>query len=1022
MSPASSLRASVHALLGSVSACCALVASAQPLPDAIALHRAAREGNVSGLAEALAATPNAIDRPDAAGHTPLVLAAREGHEEAVSLLLARGARVDYASPDGTSVIIAALTPPATLDPANQPTPGAALDAAYDSLRDRPKQPQVTADLPATNTVSTAIRDELRRRFPMWPAPMRAAKARILEQLLAAGAPLPASSGSMPPLALAIASGGSELLLPLLRAGANAAQSLTPERDTLLHLAALAGNAAAVPVLVAHRADLEAMMTSPFPTPRSREPISGGQTPLMLALGVQNPDVARALLDAGARLEATNGTLNRPLHFAALAGDPRGVALLLDRGARPSPRDRWMCSPLNYAAALGRLEAVELLLARGADLETADDAGYTPLLDAIEKNHPAIVRLLVAKGARLDVRTRDIGKTPLRVAATTKNVELARFLIDECGQKAAGEPGDRQPPLIEAIGSGSIKVATLLLDRGADANTTEHLGYTGLHVAVVCRLSVQDAWRRSIGAVPVAAADSLYGPALAANDADYDALLELLLSRGARIDAPDRRNADTALHLAARFGAVSAVRLLLDRGASRTVANRANETPLAVALAARHAAIIELLGGDPSHAGRASTPSARQALTQRLVERFPAPSSRAAPAAQAVSRTLSQSARASLGRGELQQALTDFNRALELDPENADALAGRGSTRIVLRDQTNGLADLDRAVSLAPQDAFLLRQRGVAHGVLGRGDAALADLGRALELAPNDGQALLVRAELQRNLGRLDAAWTDYTAAIAALPHLAEPHLGRAVTLLRQRKWRDALPDFDRALELQPASVEALVGRGTARNSTGNFSGSVADHTRALELNPRHASAHYGRALARRALDDAAGSLADLDQALRLDPRLVAAHQARGIAQLAIGNATAARADFERFLQSNPTATYARLYHFLCLPAAERPAAEVALRSAVGKWTDTWPKPLALHLLGEIDAATLLARAAQQAPMAPARRCEAEYVLGMHALRLGRAADARAHFTQSITRRLPSVVAYTLAQAELRRLE
>lgn len=76
----------------------------------------------------------------------------------------------------------------------------------------------------------------------------------------------------------------------------------------------------------------------------------GWTPLHLASFFGHPDAARALLDAGATVDAVsrNSLRNTPLHAAA-AGKHTAVALLLlERGADPSIRDSGDYTPLGIA--------------------------------------------------------------------------------------------------------------------------------------------------------------------------------------------------------------------------------------------------------------------------------------------------------------------------------------------------------------------------------------------------------------------------------------------------------------------------------------------------------------------------------------------------------------------------------------------------------------------------------------------------------------------------------------------------
>jgi len=84
---------------------------------------------------------------------------------------------------------------------------------------------------------------------------------------------------------------------------------------------------------------------------------------------------------------------------------------------------------------------------------------------------------------------------------------------------------------------------------------------------------------------------------------------------------------------------------------------------------------------------------------------------------------------------LEAALRDFDRAVELRPNDPTARGERGALRIALGDAAGAVTDLDAALRERPGDPWLLLNRGVAHLELGRREAASADLEAALAAAP-----------------------------------------------------------------------------------------------------------------------------------------------------------------------------------------------------------------------------------------------------------------------------------------------
>jgi tetratricopeptide (TPR) repeat protein len=121
----------------------------------------------------------------------------------------------------------------------------------------------------------------------------------------------------------------------------------------------------------------------------------------------------------------------------------------------------------------------------------------------------------------------------------------------------------------------------------------------------------------------------------------------------------------------------------------------------------------------------------------------------------------------MGRDD--QALADFNRALERNPEDASALAGRGETYWAMKRYDQALADLNRALELNPEDASALARRGETYQAMGCHEEALADFNRALELKPDHTWVLLWRFRTYEAMERYEEALADLNRIIELGP-------------------------------------------------------------------------------------------------------------------------------------------------------------------------------------------------------------------------------------------------------------
>ena len=158
-------------------------------------------------------------------------------------------------------------------------------------------------------------------------------------------------------------------------------------------AAMRGDAAEVRALIEAGADVNAAL-------------GDGMTGLHWSAERGDSDVASLLLSAGAQVESTTRLgAYRPLHLAARGGHTSVVRELLQAGALPNPgTTTGVVTPLHLAAASGSASSVAVLIEYGADVDRGETAwGQTPLMFAAAAGRVQAIRALLDGGADADLR-------------------------------------------------------------------------------------------------------------------------------------------------------------------------------------------------------------------------------------------------------------------------------------------------------------------------------------------------------------------------------------------------------------------------------------------------------------------------------------------------------------------------------------------------------------------------------------------------------------------------------------------
>ncbi len=202
--------------------------------------------------------------------------------------------------------------------------------------------------------------------------------------------------------------------------------------------------------------------------------------------------------------------------------------------------------------------------------------------------------------------------------------------------------------------------------------------------------------------------------------------------------------------------------------------------------------------------------------------------------------------------------------------NADAYYNRGVAHGKVRNYMQAISDFDRAIEIDPEYSAAYYNRSLAYGKLGNYKQAIADCDRAIGINPEYADAYYTRGLAYSKLGNYTQAISDFDRAIGINPEYADAYHNRGLADGKLGEHWQAISDFDRAIEINPEYAEAYYGRGLAYGKLGEYRQAISNFDRAIEINPEYAAAYYNRAVVYGLLGEHSKEIEDLKKAGSLD--------------------------------------------------------------------------------------------------------------------------------------------------------
>lgn len=258
------------------------------------------------------------------------------------------------------------------------------------------------------------------------------------------------------------------------------------------------------------------------------------------------------------------------------------------------------------------------------------------------------------------------------------------------------------------------------------------------------------------------------------------------------------------------------------------------------------------------------------------------------------------------------AIAEFNRALDLNPDDLYAFFNRAAAYNALGEYSAALEDLDRALDIDPELDRAYSSKGIVYSSMGEYDRAVNNFNEAIELNSSSAEAYFGLALINTKQGETPLALTNYTQAIDLDSNYVEAYYGRGLSYRRQGDYERAIADFDEAIRINPEYTLVYLDRGISYFEQQQYEQAIADFSEIIGMNPEDPQAYRRRALSYFKQEDYDRAIADYNKAIPLDPQHLKAYYNRGLSYFRTQNYRRAIDDFERTVDLDPD--YADAYY------------------------------------------------------------------------------------------------------------
>ncbi len=181
------------------------------------------------------------------------------------------------------------------------------------------------------------------------------------------------------------------------------------------------------------------------------------------------------------------------------------------------------------------------------------------------------------------------------------------------------------------------------------------------------------------------------------------------------------------------------------------------------------------------------------------------------------------------------AITEWHRAAELDPESAEVHYFLAGSLMATNQKSDAIREYKKACELDPRQAKWLAQLAVLLTQSGDMEGAIAAFRKSLEVDASNAEVHAVFGAVLAQSGHVYAALQHMHKALDLAPNFALAHSYLGMTLAKLGRFEEAIAQMQTAAELEPKSMEYEFNLGFIRKLSGDYAAAATAFEKSVEL-------------------------------------------------------------------------------------------------------------------------------------------------------------------------------------------